>query len=277
MNLGETIYKRRTGKGMSQGDLADALNVSRQSISKWETNSSVPELDKIIKLSEIFDVSLDELILDKPQKESPEPQMIYMPSPSPCSNQKSAGIILLCFGALIWLVITLLGDILSGLVFASPFLFCGLICMFVRRHAGLWCCWTVYCLADLYMRFMTGINWRFTFRSLQFANELTIQAIVAWTQVICFIILTVLTVLRFRQSGSVDMRKTVLSAIATWTGYGLSFFLLRIADIAPAANAAPSFLYHFFFHIFDWIRNILFVVAIIFTVRTILQRIQQKQ
>ena len=69
MSLGERIYKLRTEKEMSQGDLADALEVSRQSISKWETNGSVPELDKLIKLSEIFDVSLDELITGKEKVE----------------------------------------------------------------------------------------------------------------------------------------------------------------------------------------------------------------
>ncbi len=50
MNLGQTIYRLRMEKNMSQGDLADALGVSRQSVSKWETNSSVPELDKLISL-----------------------------------------------------------------------------------------------------------------------------------------------------------------------------------------------------------------------------------
>ena len=81
MTLGERIYKLRTEKEMSQGDLADALVVSRQSISKWETNGSVPELDKLIKLSEIFGVSLDELILDKKNQEAKpeaEPKVIYV-------------------------------------------------------------------------------------------------------------------------------------------------------------------------------------------------------
>ena len=59
MSLGERIYRLRTEKNLSQGDLAEQLEVSRQSISKWENNSAVPELEKIIKLSEIFEVSLD--------------------------------------------------------------------------------------------------------------------------------------------------------------------------------------------------------------------------
>ena len=61
MNLGEHIYQYRTSKNMSQGDLADALEVSRQSVSKWENNTAVPELDKLLKLADIFEVSLDEL------------------------------------------------------------------------------------------------------------------------------------------------------------------------------------------------------------------------
>ena len=65
MTLGERIYKLRTGKEMSQGDLADALEVSRQSISKWETNGSVPDLDKLVKMSAIFGLSLDELVTGK--------------------------------------------------------------------------------------------------------------------------------------------------------------------------------------------------------------------
>lgn len=62
MNLGERIYKYRTAKNMSQGDLADALDVSRQSVSKWETGTAVPELDKLVKLAELFEISLDELV-----------------------------------------------------------------------------------------------------------------------------------------------------------------------------------------------------------------------
>lgn len=65
MTLGERIIKLRNSKGISQDTLAVALGVSRQSVSKWETNASVPELDKLIKLSEYFEVSLNELIQGK--------------------------------------------------------------------------------------------------------------------------------------------------------------------------------------------------------------------
>ena len=62
MNLGENIYHYRTANNMSQGALAAALEVSRQSVSKWENNTSVPELDKLLKMSQLFGVTLDELL-----------------------------------------------------------------------------------------------------------------------------------------------------------------------------------------------------------------------
>lgn len=49
MSLGQRIYDYRTQKQLSQAALAEQLNVSRQSISKWETDTSVPELDKLLK------------------------------------------------------------------------------------------------------------------------------------------------------------------------------------------------------------------------------------
>ncbi len=61
-NLGERLYALRTSREMSQGDLAEKLDVSRQTISKWENNMSIPELDKIIALSNLFGVSVDYMV-----------------------------------------------------------------------------------------------------------------------------------------------------------------------------------------------------------------------
>lgn len=64
MNLSKKITMLRKQRHWSQEQLAEKLNVSRQSISKWENASSVPDLDKIIILSQIFEVSIDYLIKD---------------------------------------------------------------------------------------------------------------------------------------------------------------------------------------------------------------------
>ncbi len=62
MTLGEKITEARKKKGMSQIDLADAMSVSRQSVSKWETGESNPEISKLSQLAEILGVSLDWLL-----------------------------------------------------------------------------------------------------------------------------------------------------------------------------------------------------------------------
>ncbi len=65
MLLAEKIIFLRKQKGWSQEELADRLEISRQSVSKWESGASVPELDKIIGMSHIFGVSTDFLLKDE--------------------------------------------------------------------------------------------------------------------------------------------------------------------------------------------------------------------
>lgn len=62
MTLGEKIFRLRTEQGFSQEALGEKLGVSRQSVSKWETDQSIPELDKIVTISELFGVSTDYLL-----------------------------------------------------------------------------------------------------------------------------------------------------------------------------------------------------------------------
>ena len=64
MALPEKLYALRKKSGLSQEQLAEALNVSRQAISKWEGGSAMPESDKLLALSNYFDVSLDCLLKD---------------------------------------------------------------------------------------------------------------------------------------------------------------------------------------------------------------------
>ena len=62
MNFSEKLLTLRKAKGMTQEQLAEKLDVSRQSISKWESGQAVPELEKIVALSAIFDVTTDYLL-----------------------------------------------------------------------------------------------------------------------------------------------------------------------------------------------------------------------
>ena len=65
MILADKIIELRKRNGWSQEELAEKLNVSRQSISKWEGAQSIPDMNRIIKMSEIFGVSTDFLLKDE--------------------------------------------------------------------------------------------------------------------------------------------------------------------------------------------------------------------
>ena len=62
MMLQENLIRLRKQKGYSQEELAYQLGVSRQSVSKWESGSSIPELDRLVEISELYGVTLDELV-----------------------------------------------------------------------------------------------------------------------------------------------------------------------------------------------------------------------
>ncbi len=71
MKLSERIYSLRKERGMTQDDLASACGVSRQSVSKWETGESKPDITSVIQIAKTFDISIDELVyLNEPRKET---------------------------------------------------------------------------------------------------------------------------------------------------------------------------------------------------------------
>ena len=65
MSLGEKIFKLRKEKGISQEALAEQIGTTRQAISKWENNQGFPETEKLLQLSNIFEVSTDYLLKDE--------------------------------------------------------------------------------------------------------------------------------------------------------------------------------------------------------------------
>lgn len=135
MNLGEKIYQLRTEKNLSQGDLADRLDVSRQSVSKWENNTAVPDLDKLIKLCDIFEISLDELTgREKPKEKSVNKIEVIKNS---LTKTQLVGCILIGVA-----IISLL--IPFGAVFSPSILVCGLICLTVKKNPWYWCIWVVF-------------------------------------------------------------------------------------------------------------------------------------
>lgn len=72
MTFGEKLQELRKGRNLSQEQFAEQMAVSRQAVSKWELNQAYPEMDKLIELSEYFNVTMDSLVKDQTVKTSEE-------------------------------------------------------------------------------------------------------------------------------------------------------------------------------------------------------------
>lgn len=134
MSLSENLQNLRKIKNLSQEELAEKLNVSRQAVSKWESGSGYPETEKIISICEIFDCSMDELVRGKIVQDIKSEKNTYDLIMSKTAKGISLGIALILFGVSIMLTIlgfsnesnedqfALIGvvAILIGVVFAVP-------------------------------------------------------------------------------------------------------------------------------------------------------------
>ena len=81
MTIGERIAEERKKKGMTQEDMAEKLNLSRQAISKWESGSSFPDTENLLKLSFLFSVSVDYLLKGEmvEEKNGEEEKVFHLP------------------------------------------------------------------------------------------------------------------------------------------------------------------------------------------------------
>ena len=105
--LSEKIINLRKSRGWSQEELAERLDVSRQSVSKWENNSAVPDLERIVNMSRIFEVSLDELVFGESSQIKNEPAPAPQQIPQITLNIKpktAAGALMLIFGMVFFLL-----------------------------------------------------------------------------------------------------------------------------------------------------------------------------
>lgn len=157
MTLGDRIAALRTARKLSQGELAEKLNVSRQSVSKWETGASTPELDKLILLCELFQISLDELVGRTENAAPPQPAPApAQPQPRPVSTQRVVGFILLAIGLLCCVLALFAG---SGLfVIGGYLLLCSVVCLWMKRYAGLAIGWFTLVQAILLTPYFTGVR-----------------------------------------------------------------------------------------------------------------------
>ena len=276
MQLGERIYLLRTAQNLSQGDLAERLNVSRQSISKWENNNAVPDLEKLLKLSEVFWISLDELV----KGETPASEPMPVPQAAEPSGHKTAGIILLALAVFTILLLTVMGSFAAGLLFASPFLVCGVICMVCKRNAGLWCAWAAVILIDLYLRWATGLQWGTIFHTFQWTYHMNYARLaIAWVQFLVILTLVCVTAVRLKGQKTADKKRlylrwgaVVLLTAAIWL-LGQVFYQKVMAAGGNIGTMEPFYqFYNITQNLIDWARILAFTAALTETLRQLKQK-----
>lgn len=124
MNFNHNLYNLRKQKGLSQEELANCLNVSRQTISKWEVGDSTPDMENLVAISELFEISLDALVMGKKEPSHTEEASIASEIANKCKknllteeNKKIAkrGLKILAIG----FGMILLVDVVSMIVYFS--------------------------------------------------------------------------------------------------------------------------------------------------------------
>lgn len=276
MVLNEQIYNNRKRLGLSQDELAQKLDVSRQSVSKWENGTATPDLDKIIKLAEIFGMSVDELVKDGDPPTSPTVVTATVPI------RKIFGCIF--FALALWSVIYgfIYGFHLDYFACISlPLTVCGFICFYFTKHVILFCTWTIYAAAELLINSSTATNWRNILNITFYKTNNNIHIFLAsLSEFIVFIALTCLSVLIFSRSAVDDRKKCIKRTVTA----GIIFIVLRTSVTAFTTIAFRysqwfmDFLLHYgniysaLVTVVNWVCTFLFIL----TTTNILRLIRKK-
>lgn len=199
-SIGERIYDLRNRNNMSQGNLADKLDVSRQTISKWENNMCLPEAEKLLQLSEIFGVSVDYILKGRTITET-EPVYIYVKEPESGNNskynekivRKYVGIVLAVIFALITIVILAMGGTIFAVI-PGAVVVLGILLAKNVNHPWLITSWTTYIIGLILLPFFTRINPFMIFDPIIYTKGYEIHFLWGWSIWIALAVLIFCTV-----------------------------------------------------------------------------------
>ena len=115
MTIGEKILNLRKARGWSQEELAEQIGVSRQAVSRWESDSAKPDADKIIAICDLFGVSADYLLRDiSAMPLDTAPATIEDTKRSSMSGTQISGLVLICMSVFLVTLFSILGSIYGG-------------------------------------------------------------------------------------------------------------------------------------------------------------------
>ena len=274
MTLGERIAYYRGVLGLSQGELAEKLGVSRQAVSKWETDAGLPDLDRLIALSGLYNITLDELVKGAPPSPAPadgaqaaafppeaSPAAAEKPAEKPASGgQKTVGYILLGVGLLCAVLALFLNWAL--LIPAGYLLICAVLCLTLRRYAG-----RVILGGTLYAVLLTCQRWTGMPGLGSIINPVVYQSefygIGVWVTWGLWAVLVLYVVLALRHTRW--QRYTPL-ALGWTVVLGLSGWLAPLWRVLGGAEAA-----HWYYPVASAVINLLAAAVVLLTVREIIR------
>ena len=285
MNIGEKIYMLRTTANMSQGDLAEQLNVSRQSVSKWENNNSTPDIEKLVLIADIFEITVDELVKSE-STENTNAETNFTPEQSSITETKNdhktlksaknirAAKILLGLGISVVVGFFVFGLGLTGLIFSIPFLLCSLVCYVAKKDVGFTCAWILVFIADMYVRLSTGSSWAAIKLTSQWTYSMNYwRLLIAWVQFGVILALVIYTIVRARKIVIDITPKFKKELLAYWLGFiilegGMTLTSNIINYKLTQQQKIPEFLtiFNWAFQLIDWLCIFFFAFAVAKTI-----------
>ena len=155
MNVSIKISELRKKKGLSQEQLAEMLNVTKQSVSNWESGRSLPEIDKIVELSKIFGVSTDYLLINESSEKNPDEINITYDEVSSSDKQEERLVNRLMYSSTALITI---GLILSWALWNEYQNAITLAFGCILQVIGLFCWITVFCSSEKVNKTLSIIN-----------------------------------------------------------------------------------------------------------------------
>ena len=201
MTLNENIRALRIDAGLSQDELAARLGVSRQSVSKWETGSATPELEKLTAMSGLFGVTLDELVYGMRETEAGDAAALERDKQTGTPKARYvAGLVLVIVGGVIAIVFMLLGVSLPwAALWCSPLILCGIACFKARQHLAFWCVVSVYAPVFIYLEIGTGVGF-YDIEALLVGGGSALRGIIYAALILCGVCLTASGIWMYRDT-----------------------------------------------------------------------------
>ena len=264
MTLGERIAYYRGKLGLSQGELAEQLGVSRQAVSKWETDAGLPDLERLIALSRLYHITLDELVKGETPEEVPVDAIIAKPVAP--SGQKTIGYILLGVGLLCAALALVLN--LALLIPAAYFLICAVLCLTLRRYAGrIIIGGTLLAILLPAQRWFGGVSLGSVINPIAYQSEyFGIGLLISWALWAVLILYVVLALRHTR------WQKYTPLALGWTVVLGLHGWLAPLWQVLGGAEAAS-----WYYPVVSGLINLLAAAVVLLTVRAIYRARREKK